>query len=127
VLSDVHFGTVLAPIDDGEIEALWRVMKSGVPREPSPSRPQIGNVVEIVHGPLAGLTGAVIQVRDELRLVLSVNLLQRSVLVHVRPDDIRLSEANENRRSAHVATASPSELNVTQQRERLTARVDYVQ
>jgi hypothetical protein len=35
---------------------------------------------------LAGLTGILVEVRRSQRLILSVNLLRRSVLVEVHPD-----------------------------------------
>jgi transcription antitermination factor NusG len=40
----------------------------------------------IQRGPLAGLTGMLVEVRRSQRLILSVNLLRRSVLVEVHPD-----------------------------------------
>ena len=40
----------------------------------------------ILRGPLAGLTGILVEVRRSQRLILSVNLLRRSVLVEVHPD-----------------------------------------
>jgi hypothetical protein len=39
-----------------------------------------------LRGPLAGLTGILVEVRHSQRLILSVNLLRRSVLVEVQPD-----------------------------------------
>lgn len=42
-----------------------------------------GDSVVIVSGPLTGLTGVVIELKNKLRLVLGVTLLQRSVLLEI--------------------------------------------
>ena len=46
-------------------------------------------LVEIESGPLSGLTGTVITVKNEMRLVLSVKLLHRSVLTELDRDWVR--------------------------------------
>jgi transcription antitermination factor NusG len=88
VIGLVHFGQVLARIDEQEISALRRVVQAGVGREPAQT-PHVGELVEIIGGPLIGLTGPVVRVGDGLRLVLSIIQLHRSVLVHVGASDIR--------------------------------------
>jgi transcription antitermination factor NusG len=40
---------------------------------------QVGNVVRIEHGPLAGLEGVLEEFRSNFRLIVSVTILQRSV------------------------------------------------
>ena len=68
VIDVVRAGTNPLPADKAEIEAL-----------------QSGSF-SILRGPLAGLTGILVEVRRSQRLILSVNLLRRSVLVEVHPD-----------------------------------------
>jgi transcription antitermination factor NusG len=46
---------------------------------------EIGNTVEIIQGPLTGLRGLLVNVRKSHRLVLSVRLLCRSVLIEIDP------------------------------------------
>jgi transcription antitermination factor NusG len=82
VIDVVKFGDSLAPIDDGEIHALQQLVTSGCKAEPVPYL-AIGQPAAIKSGPLAGLTGTVVEHKNGLRLVLSVALLQRSVLVEI--------------------------------------------
>jgi transcription antitermination factor NusG len=82
VIQVLGIGKNLTPVDDDEIEALQCVGKTGLPVEPWPFL-QVGDVARIEHGPLRDLTGIVIQIKSEIKLVLSVCLLQRSVAVEV--------------------------------------------
>src|ERR1017187_4705848 len=83
VIDIVRSGTVPAPIETAELEAIQAVVNS-----PLPTRPHAGLVegerVVMTDGPLQGLAGVVIEVRKNPRLVLSVQLLQRSVLVEIK-------------------------------------------
>jgi transcription antitermination factor NusG len=85
VIEAVRFGRQLAAIEDSEIENLQRVVGSGLSCFPWP-RLEIGDLVNITDGPLAGLSGVVIELKKSPRLVLSVNLLQRSVLAELERD-----------------------------------------
>jgi transcription antitermination factor NusG len=49
---------------------------------------QLGQIVRINHGVLAGVEGIVINLKPYLRLVLSVTLLQRSVLLEIDRDQV---------------------------------------
>jgi transcription antitermination factor NusG len=42
----------------------------------------------VTSGPLAGIEGTVIQIKSPVRLVLSVELLQRSVLLEIDGDSV---------------------------------------
>jgi len=88
VIDMVRFGQVLAPVDPGEMEALLRLVNSGLACEPY-GPVEVGERVEIQSGPFFGLTGLVMEVRKALRLVLSVTLLRRSVLVELDRDWVR--------------------------------------
>jgi transcriptional antiterminator NusG len=81
-------GTVRLPIDDAEIEALQRVVATRAPAEPWHGA-QVGDLVEIVRGPLAGLTGVLCRFDCSDRLVLSVTMLRRAVAVEVDIDSVR--------------------------------------
>lgn len=82
IIDIVKFGDSLAPVDDGEIRALQQVIVSGCNAEPVPYLAS-GQPCSIVSGPLAGLRGTVVEHKNGLRLVLSVALLRRSILVEV--------------------------------------------
>ena len=72
-----------AQVPEEEIEAIRRVVDSRLPTLPHPYLTE-GRRVRIAAGPLAGLEGILVNVRPARGLlVLSVNLLQRSVVVEV--------------------------------------------
>lgn len=82
VMSIVSFGREPEPIDDDEIEAVRTVLRSGVFAEPCPFLRE-GQRVRVVRGALTGLEGILVKKKTELRMVISVTMLQRSVSVEV--------------------------------------------
>ena len=73
----------LAVVPDTEIDSLQSVVQSQLPVLPQPYLRE-GQKVRIVHGPLAGTEGILLQTKtDKGLLILSVNLLQRSIAVKV--------------------------------------------
>jgi transcription antitermination factor NusG len=82
VVQAVNFGGVPAPVDDGEIEALARLVSSSVPLFPRAFL-NVGQRVEIKRGPLTGLEGILERFEKECRIVVSVSLLQRSVSAEI--------------------------------------------
>lgn len=91
VRSIVAFGGQPAPVPDSEISAIRRAVGSGLPVEPGPLLGE-GQPVRIERGPLSGLRGVLVRVRDNWRLVVSVELLQRSVAVEVDRDDVACAQ-----------------------------------
>jgi transcription antitermination factor NusG len=73
-----------APIASEEIEAIRLALAARLKPEPWPF--QIGQKVKIETGPLRGVSGIVIRSDGTHRLVLSVELLQRSVAATVQSD-----------------------------------------
>jgi transcription antitermination factor NusG len=45
-----------------------------------------GQSVKLISGPLSGLSGTLMEIRSNFRLVVSVNMLNRSVSVHIDRD-----------------------------------------
>jgi transcription antitermination factor NusG len=88
VIDLVRFGDKIFPVDPKEMEALQRLAQSGLACEPY-AHVEVGERVEIRSGPFFGLTGLVTEVRNAMRLVLSVTLLRRSVLVELDRDWVR--------------------------------------
>jgi transcription antitermination factor NusG len=82
VIDVVRAGTKPASIDPQEIQALQQLDASGCNAEPWPSV-MIGEAVQVVSGPFAGQTGIVAAQKSGFRLVLTVTLLRRSVLVEI--------------------------------------------
>jgi transcription termination/antitermination protein NusG len=78
----------LAVIPDAEVEAIQRVSAAGQAALPHPYLRE-GRRARILHGPLAGLEGILTADRsDRGLLVLSVELLRRSVAVTVDCTDV---------------------------------------
>ena len=81
----LHFigiGKVPVAIDDTEIAAIQKAVRSGLPAEPWEYL-KVGQLVRLDDGPLAGLEGILIETRKQFRIVVSVSLLQRSVAVEI--------------------------------------------
>jgi len=85
VSSVVGIGRLPMPIEEREINDIRLVLRSGASCEPWPSF-GIGQTVRVEHGALAGVHGTVETVKNSYRLVISVNLLQRSVAVEIDAD-----------------------------------------
>ena len=72
-----------APVPDGEVDGLRAVVASGVPVMTHPYL-KAGQRVRITAGPFADVEGVLLRTRPQKGLlVLSVNLLQRSVAVEI--------------------------------------------
>lgn len=84
----VRCGKEPAAIPDEEVAALKVAVNCGQPLEPWPHL-AVGEVVEMDGGPLMGLTGRVLELKNSARLVLSVNLLNRSILIEIDREWIR--------------------------------------
>ena len=82
VIRIVGVGKTPIPVEEEEIDAIQRVQRSGLSAMPWPYM-QVGNVAQILEGPLRGLTGIVVKIKSGVKLVLTVSLLQRSVAVEV--------------------------------------------
>lgn len=82
VYSIVGTGGHFSPIPDVEIEAVRRVVESSIPVEPYPFL-RCGDWVRVKSGPLEGIEGILMRKKNSLRLVLSVELLMKSVAVEV--------------------------------------------
>ena len=82
VMHIVGIGRTPHPVDEEEIAALKLIVISGLQAEPR-SYLTIGERVRIEIGPLAGVEGILTAIKGTSRLVVSVTLLQRSVLVEI--------------------------------------------
>jgi transcription antitermination factor NusG len=103
VIQIVGTGKTPIPVEEQEIAAIQRVGTSGLSTMPWPYL-QVGHVARIEEGPLRGMTGIVIRIKSGLKLVLSVNLLQRSIAVEI--DRSWIGAAYPVRAAAYQAAAS---------------------
>jgi transcription antitermination factor NusG len=98
VLQILGSSTGPTAISEGEIFSLQTAMRAHLPAQPCPFL-QTGQRVRISRGVLAGVEGIVIDIKHGLRLVLSVTLLQRSILLDL--DREMVSAAPEVRSFSH--------------------------
>ena len=87
VMRFVSFQGYPARMADAEIEALSSGLASGIRAEPHPYL-KVGHRVRVRSGPLAGAQGILVRRKDKFRLVLSIDLIMRSVAVEVDEGDV---------------------------------------
>jgi transcriptional antiterminator RfaH len=88
VVDVVGFGKQPEPVPCAEIERVRQMVESGLAVMPYPYV-QVGQAVLIERGPLSGVEGILVEVKGKVRLVVSINLLQRSVSAEVDRHSIR--------------------------------------
>jgi len=89
----VSFGSTPAVVPAEEISAIRLATTSLQTVEPHPFL-QEGQKVRLKSGPLSGVEGILLRWKDSFRLVLSIELLGRSVAVEVEQCDITATEIN---------------------------------
>lgn len=82
VVDFVGYGGRPAALDGEEITNLRRALGEGRKVEPHPFLSE-GKKVRITAGPLTGLAGVVVRRKGQVQFVVSVELIQRSVLVEI--------------------------------------------
>lgn len=95
----VRLSGVPAPVPAEEIEAVRQAVTHGLNAEPHPFL-KTGDRVRVKTGPLGGMEGILVRKKNFYRLVLSVELLVRSISVEVDVSDV---ERVESGRSSVVA------------------------
>jgi transcription antitermination factor NusG len=87
----VHYfagiGRAPEPIADSEIGSLLALVRSGAAAQPRPYLIE-GESVRVEDGPLRGAEGILLRVGDTDQLVLSIQMLQRSVAVTLDRDSV---------------------------------------
>lgn len=76
-----------AALEDNEVEDLRQALAAGVTARPHPYLTE-GCRVRITAGPLAGRRGILVRRQGAFRVVLSIDLIQRSVLVDVAANSL---------------------------------------
>ena len=104
VYSIVGIGGQPAAIQETEIEAIRKAVTSGLRAEPFPFL-QCGDRVRVKAGPLMGIEGILIRKKSSFRLILSAELLQKSIAVEV---DAFSVEPVAQRIPAGIVSSSPS-------------------
>lgn len=94
----VGYNHVPVPVDEQEIEAIRRLVVSGLPNAPC-AYLEIGSKVRIEVGALRGLEGILTEVKGKRRLILSITLLQRSVAVEIDTDAVSVVQSSQAARA----------------------------
>lgn len=77
-----------APIPHEEIESVRKLVTSDLQYDPCPLIKE-GSIVEVIRGPLRGVTGRLVRKGSHARLVLSVDAIGQGVSVQVDAADIK--------------------------------------
>jgi transcription antitermination factor NusG len=83
----VSFNGKLAALPEPEIEALRNALDNQVFAEPCPYL-RVGRKVRVVRGPMAGAQGILSRKKDRYRVVISVEVLMRSVALEIDGTDL---------------------------------------
>jgi transcription antitermination factor NusG len=83
----VGFNGQATPLSDEEIEGLRNGLAKGVLAQPCPFL-TVGRRVRIKSGPLEGRQGILLRRKAGLRVVLSIDLIMRSIVVDVEAKDV---------------------------------------
>jgi transcription antitermination factor NusG len=81
----VGFGGAMTSIPDEDIDAIRRAVGAGANPVPYLT---VGQRVRIERGSLAGLEGRLIRSDGGTRVVISIDMLQRSIAVHIDANDL---------------------------------------
>jgi transcription antitermination factor NusG len=81
----VKFNGLAAALDEREVDEIRTMMSAKVRLSPWPYL-KAGDRVRVERGPLRGLEGTLLRDGGEARLVVSVELLQRSIAAEVDPE-----------------------------------------
>jgi len=87
VIRVVGTRSVPAPLSEIEINSLQTAMRAHVSVQPFPFV-NAGQRVRITSGVLSGIEGIVLGPKPKLRLIVSISLLQRSVLLEIDRDQV---------------------------------------
>ena len=87
VVQLVTFNGRPAPLEDNEIESLRNGIANGICPEPYPYL-KIGRRVRVKYGPLAGIEGFLVRRKDKYRVVISIDLIMRSIAAEVQVADL---------------------------------------
>ena len=101
VIQIAGIGKMPIPVEEHEIAAVRQIEKSGLSATPWPYL-RVGNTARIDEGPLRGVTGIVVKIKSALKLVLSIELLQRSIAVEIDRNWISPCNMAELRPGSHA-------------------------
>lgn len=85
----VSFNNVPAPIPENQIDAIRQILQENMSFQKE-NYLALGKRVEVIHGPLKGIKGIVQKIKDQSRLVISIDFFQQSFSVNIDAEEIKL-------------------------------------
>ncbi|MEW6144679.1 MAG: UpxY family transcription antiterminator [Thermodesulfobacteriota bacterium] len=79
----------LQPVPNDQIDSVRKFLEAKMESDPYPYFEE-GKEVRVINGPLAGITGKVLSGKGNKRLVISIDIIKRSVAVDINTADIEL-------------------------------------
>ena len=83
----VGFTALPQPLPESDIEKMREALGTGMLVEPYPYL-TVGTRVEVRNGPLTGMTGILLRRQNKYRVVISVDLIMRAMVVEVAAEDV---------------------------------------
>jgi len=101
----VGVGRAPEAVPQQEIESIRTIVSSGLYYEPFPYL-NVGQLVRVEQGSLVGLIGCVVDVKNTSRLIISINLLMRSVSAEIDRSWVRPIDSVSYREHFRVQAAA---------------------
>lgn len=93
------------PIPEEQIDAVRRMVEGRLKAEPHPFL-QCGDAVRVTAGPLQGIEGILMRKKNETRLVLSIEMLMKSISVEIDAWSVERVSATGTRNPANIMQSS---------------------
>ena len=105
VVRILSLGASPQPVPDGEIESIRRLLASGATYASHPFLKE-GSWVRVRRGALAGVEGTLLRHRNSVRLIISVDVLSRSVATELDASDVEPARKAQSHPRASLRTAA---------------------
>ncbi|HEY2234108.1 MAG TPA: UpxY family transcription antiterminator [Candidatus Angelobacter sp.] len=92
IIRIVAFGRKPHPIPDEEIEALQQIVRGKREYSAFPYL-NVGQKVRVISGPLTGISGTIMRFKNHDRLVISIDVIMKSVSVEIDQSEVDLVQA----------------------------------
>ncbi len=92
IIRIVAFGGRPHPVPDKEIEALQQIVRGKREYSAFPYL-NVGQKVRVISGPLTGVSGTIMQFKNRDRLVISLEVIMKSVSVEIDQSEVALVQA----------------------------------
>jgi transcription antitermination factor NusG len=104
----VSFNGLPFPLPDTDIDTMREALSKGVLAEPYPYL-TVGTRVEVRRGPLQGMSGILLRRQNKYRVVISVDLIMRSMAVEVEAGDVFPARSSVSHMQNVARTQTPNQ------------------